>query len=214
MASREQEPDAEIDELVVRAVDGDRVALDELFGRHRGRLLRMVRLRLDRRVRNRIDESDVLQEALAEAWERLPRYLSDRRMPFFLWLRYLTSQKVLELHRRHLGAQARDVRREIRLQQRPLPQATSADLAERLMGRQTTPSLALAKAEQRQRLQETLERMDPLDREILGLRHYEQLSTREAAEELGIGQAAAAKRYVRALRRIRGMLGDESGERS
>ena len=192
--------------LLRRASRGDRSALDELFAHHRGRLLRMVRMRMDRRVQGRIGASDILQESLTEAWERLPDYLQDRGMPFFLWLRFLTRQKVLELHRRHLGAKARDVRREVRLHQGPMPSATSATLAQQLMGKQTSPSLAAARVEDRMKLQEALNRMEDPDREILCLRHFEQLSVAEAARELGIGESAASKRYLRALRKIRGFL--------
>ncbi len=117
--------------LLHRAGQGDAQALDELFARHRDRLVRMVRLRLDRRLQGRIDASDVLQETHLEAWRRLKDYLSEKDpMPFFLWLRFLVGQKVLELHRRHLEAQKRDARQEVRLEYGSLPRVTSAALAQ------------------------------------------------------------------------------------
>jgi RNA polymerase sigma-70 factor (ECF subfamily) len=194
-------------ELLRRAAGGDRKGLDELLVRHRARLRRMVDLRLDPRVRGRIDASDVIQEASLEAFERLEEYIKDRRLPFFLWLRFLTSQKVLEMHRRHLGAQRRDARREVRLNQGPWPQATSVELANQLVGKLTAPSERAMRAEQKLRLEEALNSMDPVDREVLVLRHFEQLTNAEAATELGIEEAAASKRYIRALKKLEGFPG-------
>ncbi|MHC4731972.1 MAG: sigma-70 family RNA polymerase sigma factor [Planctomycetota bacterium] len=199
-------------ELLQRAGQGDAQALDELFARHRDRLVRMVRLRLDRRLQGRIDASDVLQETHLEAWRRLADYLHEKDpMPFFLWLRFLAGQKVLELHRRHLGAQRRDARQEVRLHYGPLPEVTSVALAEQLMGYQTGPSKAAARAEMRARLQEALNTMDPADREILSLRHFEQLTHGEAARELGLNEAATRQRYIRALKRFKAVLADLPG---
>lgn len=202
----------EIAELLSRAGRGDRVALDELFSRHRDRLIRMVRMRLDRRVQGRVDASDVIQEMHVEAVERLPEYLKERKLPFFLWLRFLAAQKVIQLHRHHLGAQRRDPRHEVRLHGGPLPEATSVALAHQLLGSLTGPSEAAARAELRLRLEEALNTMEPVDREILALRHFEQLSNAETAQELGIEEAAASKRYVRALRRLKGVLAGAEGE--
>jgi RNA polymerase sigma-70 factor (ECF subfamily) len=206
------EDGTEIDELLARAGRGDRPALDELFTRHRERLLRMVRMRLDRRVQGRIDASDVIQETHVEALERLPEYLRDPKIPFFLWLRFLAGQKVIQLHRHHLGAQRRDPRQEVRLHGGPLPEATSVALAQQLLGSCTGPSEAAARAELRVRLEEALNGMEPVDREILALRHFEQLTNAESAQELGIDEAAASKRYMRALRRLKGVLGGTDGE--
>ena len=166
----------------------------------------MVELRLDPRVRGRIDASDVLQEAALEAFERLENYLGDPKLPFFLWLRFLTSQKVLALHRQHLGAQRRDARREVRLQRGPWPEASTAALANQLLGKLTAPSQAAVRAEGKQRLEEALNDMDPLDCEVLVLRHFEQLTNVEVAKELGLDESAASKRYIRALRKLKGLL--------
>lgn len=177
-----------------------------LFTRHHDRLRRMVRLRLDRRLRSRLGASDVIQEAYLEASGRLEDYLRDPSMPFYLWLRFITLQKLLWLHRHHLGVQMRDAGREVSLHEGALPEATSAALAAQLLGRLTTPTEAAVRAEMKVRLQEALNGMDPLDREVLALRHFEYLSHSEAAQVLGIGEEAASKRYVRALRRLRKAL--------
>ena len=202
-----KDPQDETRLLVERARAGDRQVLGELFGRHRDRLLRMIRLRLDRRLRDRVDCSDVVQEVHVEAVQRLDRYLSDPAMPFFLWLRFLTVQKVQQHHRRHLGAEQRDVRAEVRLSPGPLPGATSAAIAEQVLGRHTAPSAAAARAETRQRVVAALEAMDPVDRQVLALRHFEQLTNAEASAELGLEQSAGSKRYLRALKKLERILG-------
>ena len=178
----------------------------ELLQRYRDRLRRMVALRLDRRLFGRVDPSDVIQEAFMEAMARREGYLREPAMPLFLWLRFLTGQKLLEVHRRHLGVKARDAGREIALHAGALPEATSAALAAQLLGRMTTPSQAAVRAEMKVRLQDALNAMDPMDREILALRHFEQLTGAEAAEVLGIRERAASKRYLRALERLRVIL--------
>jgi RNA polymerase sigma-70 factor (ECF subfamily) len=191
---------------IERAARGESEALGELLQEHRGRLRRMVRLRLDRRLQGRIDPSDVIQEAYLEAATRLPEYVRSPTMPFFLWLRLLTGQRLQIIHRRHLGARMRDAGREVALYRGALPEATSAALAAQLLGRDTRPSEAAVRAERKLRLQEALNSLDPLDREALALRHFEHLTTAEAAQVLGITPAAAGKRYLRALERLREIL--------
>jgi len=193
-------------ELLRRARSGDRQGLDQLFSRHRERLRRMVDLRLARDLRDRVDASDVIQEAFLDAARRLDSYLEDRSMPFFLWLRFLTRQSLAALHRHHLGTKARDPRREVSLCPGPLPGATSEALAAQLLGQGSSPSEAVARSEMQLRLEEALNRLDPDEREVLALRHFEQLSNAEAARELEIGEAAASKRYIRALARMKGIL--------
>ena len=182
---------------------GKSKALGALFERHRARLLRMVLLRLDRRAQGRIDASDVIQDAFLEATRRLEAYLEDPRMPFYLWLRFLTAQKLLQLHRRHLGAEVRDAGREISLYRGTMPGATSAALAEQLIGSQSSPSKAAIRVEMKARLQEALDVMDPDDREVLALRQFEGLTNRQAAAILGVSEAAASQRYVRSLQRLK-----------
>jgi RNA polymerase sigma-70 factor, ECF subfamily len=185
---------------------GDRTVLGERLEGFRERLERIVAFRLDSRLRGRIDAADVVQEAYLEATHRIEGYLADPSMPFFLWLRFLTVQKLLELHRRHLGTKSRDAGREVSLFSGPLPQATSAVLAAQLLGRHSTPSQAAMRAERKLQLEEALNTMDRIDCEVLALRHFEQLDNRETAKILQISESAASNRYVRALRRLKQIL--------
>ena len=203
--------ESETNRLVARAAGGEQRAWEQLLDRHRDRLRRMVALRLDRRLQGRVDASDVIQEASLEAVRRLPEYLKNPTMPFFLWLRFLTGQRLTEQHRIHLGARARDAGREVALYRGSLPEATSAALAAQLLGRLTTPSEAAVRAERRVRMQEALNSMDPIDREVLALRHFEQLSNSEAATVLGLDRSAASRRYARALVRLKEILASRPG---
>ncbi len=198
--------DSESLRLAQCASQGDDVAWEQLMAAYRTRLRQMVALRLDRRLQGRIDASDVIQEAYIDAARRLPEYAANPTMPFFLWLRFLTGQRLAEQHRRHLGAQARDAGREISLYQGAYPETTTAHLAAHFLGRLSTPSQAAVRIEQKLRLQEALNALEPIDREILALRHFEQLSNGEAAEVLGLDKSAASKRYARALVRLKDVL--------
>ena len=193
-------------DLLARAAQGDQHALSELFSQHRPRLERMVRLRLSRRLQGRVDEEDIVQEALAEAARRLPEYAQNPAAPFYLWLRALAGLKLAELHRHHLGTQMRDADREVSIYCGALPEADSISLAAHLLGTLTSPSQAAIKAEKRIRLQEVLGSLDPLDREILALRHFEQLSNAETAQVLGLSPSGATARHMRALKRLRTIL--------
>ena len=195
------------EELVRRAAGGDRAALGEVLQSYREQLLRMLRLRLDRRLRGRVGASDVFQEAAIEAIERLDEYARDPKVPFRVWLRFIAAQRLAMVHRRHLGVKARDAARD-----RPLerPGVSSVALADVLSLSQTSPSQAVARKELKEHLKAALDSMDPLDREVLCLRHFEQLSNAEISAELGLSESAASKRYVRAFRRLRGLLGGES----
>jgi RNA polymerase sigma-70 factor (ECF subfamily) len=194
------------DELLRRARDGDQQALADLFGRYRDRLRRMVHLRLDRRLQGRIDPSDVLQEAYLALARRFPEYAGNPVMPFFLWLRTLTGQKLIEVHRQHLGAKMRDAGQEVSLHRGALPPASSVSLANQLLGRLTSASRAAIRAETQIRVQEALNSMDAMDREVLTLRHFEMLTTEETAQVLGIKKSAAGNRYIRALKRLKDLL--------
>lgn len=193
--------------LVRRAADGDATAAGQALVRHRARLRRMVEARLDRRVRGRVDPSDVLQDGFADAVAKLSGYLADPRLPLFLWLRLIVGERLSKVHRDHLGAQVRDAAREVSLYRGPMPAASSAALAAHLLGKETSPTQAVVRAERLLRLQEALNALEPLDREILSLRHFEELTHAEAARVLNIGEAAAAKRYIRALKRLKDVLG-------
>src|SRR5947209_19681543 len=130
MASMDDRSDeGETTRLIERAARGDQGAWERLLARHRDRLRRMVALRLDRRLQGRVDPSDVIQEASLDAVRRLPEYRAGPAMPFFLWLRFLTGQRLMEAHRRHLGAQARDAARDVTLHHGALPETTTAALA-------------------------------------------------------------------------------------
>ena len=142
---------------------------------------------------------------------RLAEYAADPKLPFYLWLRHLTGLKLAEVHRRHLGTQLRDADREVSLHRGGLPEADSVSLAAQLLGHLTTPSQAAIKAEMRLHVQEALNSMDPIDREVLALKHFEQLSTSEIAEVLGLSKAGAGSRYLRAIKRLREMLSQIPG---
>jgi RNA polymerase sigma-70 factor (ECF subfamily) len=193
-------------ELLARAGRGDEQAFGQLFGQHRERLKRMVRLRLSRRLQGRLDESDVLQDAYLEICRRLHEFVQNPAVPLYLWLRQMTGLKLAELHRRHLGTRMRDADREVSIYRGALPEADSASLAAHLLGQLTSPSQAAIKAEMRIKLQEVLNTMAPLDREVIALRHFEQLSGDETAEVLGLSKSAASSRYVRAITRLRKIL--------
>src|SRR5262250_1690627 len=182
--------------LLQRARTGDAQALAELFARHRSRLRQMLRLRLDRRLQGRIDPSDVLQDTYLEFARRFPEYHNKPSLPFFVWLRFLAGQKLIDLHRQHLGAKMRDAGLEVSLYRGALPQASSVSLANHLLGRLTSPSQAAIRAETQIRVQEALNNLDPLDREVLTLRHFEMLSNDETAQVLGISKKAASKRFL------------------
>jgi RNA polymerase sigma-70 factor, ECF subfamily len=198
-------------DLLDRARAGDPRALAALFDHYRRRLRHMVRLRLDRRLAGRLDASDVLQEAYLEADKRFAEYLRDPAIPVFLWLRLVAGQKLTDLHRHHLGAKIRDAGMEVSLHRGALPQASSVSLAELLLGRLTSPTRAARRAEMQLRLQEALNRMDPIDREVLVLRHFEELSNADTAQVLGLEKTAASNRYIRALERLREVLASIPG---
>jgi RNA polymerase sigma-70 factor (ECF subfamily) len=194
------------DTLLALATSGDERALAELFSRYRDRMKRMVKLRLDRRLSGRIDPSDVVQEAFLEASRRLPEYVQKRDMPLLLWLRLVTGQKLTDLHRTHLGAKMRDAALEVSLYRGALPEASSVMLAGQLLGQLTSASHVAVRAEVRLQVQAALNSLDPLDREVLALRHFEQLNNEQTALALGIKKSAASNRYVRSLARLKEIL--------
>ncbi len=202
---------AEVDALLRKAREGDRAAVGALLEGQRSRLRRMVALRLDRRLRGRIDATDVIQEAFLEASQRFDDYLKQPAMPFYLWLRFITNQRLQLLYREHVQAQRRDVRREVSLTAGGAPEASSEAIAAQLLGTFTTPSQVAIRAELKARLRETLESMDPADRESIALRHFEHLSNAEVAQVLGLDESAASKRFIRAIKRLRALLSGISG---
>jgi RNA polymerase sigma-70 factor (ECF subfamily) len=192
----------ELLELLQR--DGQQ-ALAAEFSRHRERLRRMVDFRLDVRLRGRVSASDVLQEAYIDALKRLPHFQADPDVPFFIWLRTVTVQRLIDVHRQHLGAKGRDAAREVRLGRGDSVEASSEKMAA-IIGDLTSPSQAAQRAEIMGSLREAIDRLDPIDREVLALRHFEELSNQEVAALLGIQTAAASKRYVRAIERLKDAL--------
>jgi RNA polymerase sigma-70 factor (ECF subfamily) len=190
---------------------GDRAAIVELLDRYRPRLRRMVALRLDPRLQGRVDASDVIQEGYLDAIRRLEEFIQDPSVPFYIWLRFLVGQRVQEQHRRHLDTPGRDLGREVSIYRGAMPGASTGALAGRLLGKLTSPTQAALRAERKIRLQEALNRMDALDREILVLRHYEQMTNGEAAAALGLTFKAASKRYIRALERLETILASLPG---
>jgi len=190
------------EDLLASARAGDEPALADLLGRHRQAIRRTVQLRLDRRVAARVDASDVVQETYLEASRRLTDYLAGESMPFALWLHWLAREQVLMCHRRHLAADKRAVAREVSC----LPADSSAQFVNGILGKGSSPSRHLAAAELAERLRYALQQLDEDERDLILWRHFEQLTNRETAQLLHITEAAASKRYVRALERLRGLL--------
>ena len=192
--------------MLEQAAAGDAAGWDALVRRFHDRLRRMIAVRLDPRLQGRFDPSDVLQETYLDALGRLPEYLREPKLPFFLWNRYMTGHHLGRIHRDHLGRQMRNPGREVSLYQGAMPEASSAALAAQLLGKESRPSEQAVRAERMLRLQAALNQMDPIDREVLALRHFEHLTRAESAQVLKLSEAAAAKRYLRALERLREML--------
>lgn len=190
--------------LLGRLRAGDAQALGELFVLHQERLWRMVCVRLDRRLARRLAPDDVLQEAFVDVARRIGEYLAEAAVPFYVWLRFLTLQRLHLIQRAHLGAQMRDAGLEV-------PPPSPESMAGQLVSRMTSPSQAAIRHELQARLRAALDEMDPLDREVLALRHFEELGNNEVAQVLGITKEAASKRHVRALRRLKEIFTAESG---
>ncbi len=192
---------AETQRLLQRIHAGDRQAFEKLFARHRPYLRQVVDLRLDPKVRSRVDPSDVVQETHLEAFRRLPDYLERRPMPFRLWLRKTAYERLLMVQRHHVQAQRRAVGREV-----ALPDRSSVQLFRQLLAPGSTPSQQLARAELARRVRQAVAQLAEIDREILLMRNLEGLSNHEVAQVLEIEPAAASQRYGRALLRLRKLL--------
>lgn len=203
------EPDT--DELLASASQGDREARGQLLERHRPRLQRMIALRMDRRLAARVDVSDVIQETLAEAVQKLSAYLRERPLPFYPWLRQMAWERLIELQRQHVHAQKRSVKREAAWAP-PLPDESALELVRRLFDRGSTPSARLQRVELRQSVRTALDQLPERDREVLVLRHLEQLSASEIAVILATTPGAVHTRHLRALERLRTLLGNDFRE--
>ena len=196
-----------VDRYLAEVRAGRPEALGMLFEQHRDRLWRMLHLRLDARLLGRLSADDVLQEAFLDVSHRIGEYLAETTVPFYVWLRFLTLQRLAQLQRAHLGTARRDAGREQSLHAVASPSADS--MAGQLVGHLTSPSQAAIRGELHERLRDALETMDPVDREVLALRHFEDMTNAEVAQTLGLHKDAASKRYVRALVRLREILGSE-----
>ncbi len=195
------------DRELLEAGDAERgEVLNRLLDGHRERLLRMVQMRLHPQVRQRVDASDVIQDAYLEIAQRVEDYVKNPQMPFFLWVRRIAGDRLLKAHRFHLDAKQRDVRRQAAPERR-MPDVSTIALVDQLAGGSTSPSVGAARAELRERIAVMLDELSDIDREVLCMRHFEELSNEEVAQELGLTKHAASKRYVRALQRLRDLVG-------
>ena len=192
------------DALVARLRSGDDTVLADLFSLYRERLWRMVHFRMDRRLAGRVDPDDIIQEAYLAAAQRLEHFRANSGLTAFGWLRAVAHQTLIDVHRRHLGAEMREAGREVAIDH--CYATTSASLVLQLAGSMTSPSRAAMRAEISAQLEQAIEGMDALDREVLALRHYEELTNSEVAEALGIEANAASVRYFRALKRLKTIL--------
>jgi len=198
-------PEADTEELLRRAGRGEDSAVGLLLERNRKRLCQMVAVRMDPRLAVRVDPSDVVQDTLGQAAQKLPEYLRHRPLPFYPWLRKLAWQRLVDLYRHHIQAQKRSLRREEH-QGMAMPDQSVIALVDRIASSQTSPSRATMRRELRQRVRSALDRLGPDDRELLVLVYLEQLSAAEAGDVLGISEKAATMRHLRALDRLRRLL--------
>jgi RNA polymerase sigma-70 factor, ECF subfamily len=200
-------PDAtNTQELLDQAKAGKADAVDQLLAKHREPIRRMIDLRLDPAIAGRLDASDVVQDVLLEANRRLKDYLKSPTMPFHLWLRHIAKDHIIDAHRRHHQAQKRGVNREQPIHRPAWSDRSSLDLAGQLLDQDLTPASAAIQQELQRRLQDAIGQLDDDDREIILMRHYEMLANQEVAESLGLTEAAASMRYLRAVRKLRDLL--------
>lgn len=199
-------------ELLTGVASGDASAVNRLMDRHRDAVRRMIRMRLDQAVARRVDASDVVQDVLLEASQRLNDYLKNPTMPFHLWLRQLAKDRIIDMHRRHRGAKRRSVDREQNLNGIGSDEQSAADLATLLKDAELTPAAAALRKEMEKRFLVALDQLDEADREIIIMRHFEHLGNNEVASALGLSPPAAGMRYLRAIRRLRELLGGPDNE--
>lgn len=195
------------EQLLEGVRQGDHTARQQLLQRHRDALRRMIEMRLDRRIQQRVDASDIVQEVLVDADRRLSAYLADPKMPFHLWLRHMARDRIIDAHRRHRASGKRSVDREQNVQVGFHVDASSVDLIAQLSDHNATPGAAATMHELERRFQAAVEELDEQDREVILMRHFEQLSNQEVAAALELTPAAASMRYLRAIRRLRSLLG-------
>jgi RNA polymerase sigma-70 factor (ECF subfamily) len=202
------------DALLAQARNGDRSAIDQLLAEHREPVRRMISLRLDAAIVQRVDASDVVQEVMLEASRRLDDYLRHPAMPFHLWLRHIARDHIIDAHRRHRRAQKRGVDRERPLAPAGWAERSSLELAGQVVDHELTPASAAIQQDLIRRMHLALGELDEEDREVILMRHFEQLSNQEVANDLGLTEAAASMRYLRAIRRLRDLLQSSSADKS
>lgn len=200
-------PDDSLDDLLRRAGQGDAQARDKLFAQHRDRLRRLIAVRLNRRLAARLDPSDLVQDVLIEAHQQLTGYLRERPLPFYVWLRQIAWQRLIDIHRKHLVAQRRSVRREAAP---ALPDESVVELADLLVSSRSTPSKQLMRDELRARVRKALLELSERDREVLVMRYLEHMAMAEIAAVLGISEGAVKVRHLRALQRLHAALQGDS----
>lgn len=201
------------EQLLLGAKEGDDDCVNRLIERHRAAVLRMVQMRLDQKIRRRVDVSDVVQDVMIDASRRLQEYIANPVMPFHLWLRHIAKDRIIDAHRRHRGSQKRSVDREEGLAVPGADDHSTMDLAAHLCDGELTPAAAATQREMAQRVEAAITELGEQDGEIIIMRHYEQLSNQEVSQALGLSEPAASMRYLRAVRRLREMLtGGDSQE--
>jgi RNA polymerase sigma-70 factor (ECF subfamily) len=209
------EPEGPTDaDLLARARQGSDEAVGQLLENHRPELVAAVRRRLDRAISQRVDASDIVQDVLLEASQRLADYLREPSMPFSLWLRHLARDRIIDMHRRHRQAERRSVDREQSMSKRRQDSPSAPDLMGQLSDPNITPAAAALRREFQSRFLEVLGDLDPGDRDVLMMRHFEHMTNSEVAEALNLSQPAAGMRYLRALRRVRLLLTDSDSSTS
>ena len=193
-------------DLTLQLQAGNRDALGPAFEMFRPRLQAAIRLRLNNRIRQREDESDILQEAYFAAANDLPRYANEPKVPVYVWLRGLVQQRLVDAHRKHMSCQKRTANRELSIHDANFPVADSYSVSHQIAANLTSPSIVASKAEMRVILQKVLEQLDPIDQEIISLRHVEGLKSSEVAKLLDINLSTASTRYLRALKKLKESL--------
>ncbi len=196
-------------DLLKEVGEGDQSAVNRLLDRHREAVRRMVQMRLDHAVARRVDASDVVQDVMLEASQRLTDYIRNPSMPFHLWLRQLAKDRMIDMHRRHRGAQRRSVDREQNMSSFNTDDQSAADLTSLLRDTELTPAASALRKEMEERFVLALDKLEEGEREIIIMRHFEHLGNGEVAEALGLSAPAAGMRYLRAIRRLRELLGTD-----
>lgn len=200
-------PDGDVTaELLLNVRDGEPVAVDQLLDRHRDSLRRMIQLRLDQRIMQRVDVSDVIQDVLIEANRRLTDYLANPVIPFHLWIRQIAKDRIIDAHRRHRVSAKRSIDREQPQPGKGPPDQSTMELANQFRDAALTPAAAATQRELAQQIEAAVHQLKDQDREIILMRHYEQLNNQDIATALGLTEPAASMRYLRALKRLREII--------